>query len=382
MNFYTFKPVARLAAIGLAALVARESLAFTEVARGSLTAGATASAAYDSNIFGNHNENADEVFALTPDLSYARNAGALSLFASAGVKFTRFSDYTSQNSEDPFAKVKLNYDGGEKLTAKGGFSYERRSETNEALLNRTRSDEYLADVSADYYYSEKLGLRPRANLGFSRSKTAGYNDVDRWSVGLGHFYRYSPKLALLAGYDYRSIETRHLLTGLAKPDSNDHQFSVGVEGELAPKLFGSVNLGAVYRDFKVSGSSWQPYAQADVSWHVQEKASVFATVSSDFDTTASGQSSKNVRNAVGVRYSLSTRLLLTTSVGYEHIKYAANGGYSDRTDRVVPVNFGMDYSINEYLQLGGGFSWRHSKSDLVFADYDRTVFTLKLAARY
>ncbi|OAM87857.1 hypothetical protein AW736_20180 [Termitidicoccus mucosus] len=373
---------ARVTAAAFAVFVAHKSLAFVEIARGSLTAGLAASAAHDTNIFGNNTERPDEILTITPDLQFTRNVGTISMFASGGVNLIRFSDHTDQNSEDPFANLKFNYDGADKGSAQAGASYRRSSETNDAALTRTESDDYKADATVTYYYSEKLGVRPRADLSFSRSRTNGFNDVDRLGAGAGLLYRYSPKLTLVSGYDFRTTETRDRLAGTNKPDSSDHRFSFGVEGDLAPKLTGSASLGATYRDFDDGDSSWLPYAGIDLTWAASEKTSVFLTVSSDFDTTSSAQSSKNLRTALGARHALSARLSLSGSIGYEHIKYSSSGLIGGRTDKVLPLTLNLDYAVNKYLSLGAGVSWRHNSSDLVTADYDRAIYTLQVSARY
>ncbi|AHF94856.1 hypothetical protein OPIT5_28510 [Opitutaceae bacterium TAV5] len=373
---------ARATAAAFVAFIAHESLAFVEIARGSLTAGLTVSAAHDTNIFGNNTERSDEVFTITPDLQYTRNVGKISTLASGGVNIIRFSDHTNQNSEDPFANLKFNYDGADKGSAQAGVGYRRRSETNDAALTRTESDDWLADAIVNYYYSEKLGVRTRADLSFSRSRTDGFNDVDRWGAGVGLLYRYSPKLTFVSGYDFRTTATRDRLAGADKPDSSDHRFSFGAEGDLAPKLTGSASLGATYRDFDDGDSSWLPYAGIDLNWAVLEKTSVFLTISSDFDTTSSAQSSKNLRTALGARQALSDRLSLAGSIGYEHVKYSSNGLIAGRTDKIVPLTLDLDYVVNEYLSVSAGISWRHNSSDLDTADYDRTIYTLQASARY
>ncbi len=373
---------ARVTAAAFAVFVAHESHAFAEVARGSLTADLTASAEHDTNIYGNNTERADEILTMAPALQFTRNVGTISMFASAGVNIIRFSDHTDQNSEDPFASLKFNYDGADKGSAQAGVSYRRSSETNDAALTRTESDDYLADATVNYYYSEKLGVRPRADLSFSRSRTDGFNDVDRQGIGAGLLYRYSPKLTLVSAYDFRATETRDRLAGADKPDSIDHRFSFGVEGDLAPKLTGSASFGVTYRDFDTGGSSWLPYAGIDLTWAVLEKTSVFLTISNDFDTTSSAQSSKNFRTALGARQALSPRLFLSGSIGYEHLKYSSNGLIGGRADDVLPLSLDLDYAVSDYLSLGAGISWRHNSSDFVTADYDRAVFTLQASVRY
>jgi hypothetical protein len=373
---------ARVTAATFAALVAHESLAFVEIARGALTAGLTVSAAHDTNIFGNNTERPDGFLTITPDLQFTRNAGAISLFAAGGVDLIRFSDHPDQNSEDPFASLKFNYDGADKGSAQAGVSYRRRSQINDAVLTRTESDDYLADATVNYYCSEKFGVRPRADLNFSRSRTDGFNDIDRLSAGVGFLYRYSPKLTLVSGYDFRTTETRDRFAGTDEPDSSDHRFSLGVEGDLAPKLAGSASLGAIYRDFDHGDSSWMPYAGIDLTWAVLEKTSVVLTVSSDFDTTASAQSSKSLRTALGVRQALSVRLSLFGLIGYEHLKYSSSGLIGGRTDKVIPLTLALDYAVNKYRSLGAGVSWRHNSSDLVIADYDRAVYTLQASVRF
>jgi polysaccharide biosynthesis protein VpsM len=364
-----------VASLSLAAVPAQ---AFVEVARGNLNASINTLVEADSNIFGDNTRVSDELLTVTPELSYERNAGLLSLASAAGVDLVRFSDHIDQNSEDPYANLHLGLDQAEKGSAKADVSYARQSATNEAVLARTKSDEYQANLAWDYFLGDKTGLRFGTDYAKSDQLTAGFTSSTVTGFDVGSLYRYSPKLTANLVYGYRDTETTNNVR-----NSKDHRLSVGTEGEILSKLTGKISIGANYREEPKFKSSTSVYINSAVNWQIGPKTDLDINLSAAPETTAGAQTSQNYRLDVTLNQEFNAKLRGYFTAGVEQAKYTGGTfGTVARTDNTLPLSMGINYSINGYLNTQAGVSYRINNSDLAQADYDRTIYTVSLNAKF
>lgn len=367
----------------LTALSGQSLFAFAEVARGTLTTDADLRFVYDSNVFGNSSEQEDVSIALTPSLSYLRDVARVTTAATVGVTSFTFDDYTEQNSVDPFANVRFDYDGAEKGGASLTLSYLRSTAANEALLTRATSDEYRGSGSVDYYYSEKTGVRVDSGYRVSDFSTAGFANVYSYNIGGGLVYRYSPKLTASATYNFSPEKSSNRASGVGDPSSKNHRFLVGVEGEVAPKVTGNVGVGLAYRDFDQGADSDSTYlVNAGLSWALAQKTSVRLTASNDFDTSGTGQSVEESSLRLGVRQVLTEKINLGASIGYERSDYAQSGVVSARTDDAVIETLDLGYQVNDHWRAGTAVSFRVNDSDAAQATYERFIWSISVSANY
>jgi hypothetical protein len=73
-------------ALTVGVLCVPSAFGFAELARGTLTATANLSGAYDTNIYANSTEVADYTASFNPGLSYQRKAGSIESSLKTGVK--------------------------------------------------------------------------------------------------------------------------------------------------------------------------------------------------------------------------------------------------------------------------------------------------------
>ena len=372
----------RRAGLSLAVLAALQANAGVDFARGTLGLEINSKAEHDSNVFGNNSEKADELLTVIPEITYVRNVGLISVDMSTGVKIQRFSDFTDLNTDDFFAGAKLDYDAAEKGNASFEIGYERFSAANEAVLARTESDEYKAKGSFDYFYSEKLGLRVLAGYTDSQQLLVGFNDVTTYQLGTGALYRYSPKLVANLSYNFRNTATDNVAVGLANPDSNDHRISFGVEGEITPKLTGRAATGIVYREFDTGGDDTGFFADVGLTWDVLEKTSITLDIGNDYNTSAGAQSSENFSAKLGISQELLEKLIGRASISYGNDNYDASGPVAARQDDTYTLSAGLTYTFTDSVSTAFDLSYKDSSSDLATADYERTLVTISLDAKF
>jgi len=367
-------------------LLGVQSYGFVEIARGSLTAGLSARAEYDTNIFGNNTSDADTIFSFTPDLRYTRAVGKISTIAVAGVNIIRFNEADDENSEDPFASVTFNYDAADKGNARLSIGFARSSQADDTVLDRLKSDEYALDSMVNHFYSEKLGYRVGFGTTISESKTNGFNDVDTYTVSLGSVYRYSQKLNAALTYSFRKSGTEDVDTTLfEKPDSDDHRLTASLEGEISPKVTGQIGVGFSIRDYDEGGSDVAPTLSTGLNWAAAEKTTVSFNATQDFETTSAAQSALRFKTSLGVTQAINAKLNLTGSFGYEHATYensAVAPADNGRTDDSFIFQAGAAYAFTRYVSANAGITYRDNQSDAARADYERTIVSVGVSARY
>lgn len=369
--------------VGIFLAVSSSSQAFTKLGRGTLNATAKLGFEYDDNIFGNAQGVGDYSAIFTPGLSYSRSVGVISTTAELGIRTISFTDTSGQDSLDPYLNMNFSMDRDLKGSVSAGFRYARTTQANELLLTRTKSDEFRGNGRIDYFYSEKTGLRMNTQFRVSDFKTTGFNSIDSYSVGAGLLYRYSPKLVANLTYDYSPEKATNLPSTVSDPSSDNHRISVGFEGEIRPKLNGSIDLGMAYRSFsKVGGSDKTFLLGSRLSWTASEKTNLTLTASNNFDTTPGAESVKSFNGALGVRQALTDKISLSGNVGYQNSTLDKKPGPVSRRDHALLLGANMTFRISDHYNANAGVTHRINNSSLALADYNRTVFSVGLNAAF
>jgi hypothetical protein len=378
----TQKNILTCTTVAAVALSASSAFGFAEIARGKLVANAQFQAVYDTNIFANSSEEDDISGVFTPSLSYTRSVGRIASAINTGVRAISFEKTGGQDSLDPYVNGSFTYDraekGGDSLTV----SYARSTEANDIVNDRTESDEYRGSWKTDYFYTEKTGLRVNGGYRVSHYNTAGYNNVSSYDLGGGVVYRYSPKLLASATYNFSPEKATNLGAALNDPSSQNHRFRLGLEGEIAPKVNGSVGVGYVYRDFD-DGRPFDDTILADVviTWTASAKTGVTWTASNNFDTTPGAESAKNFVTSLALNQSLTEKISATANVGYQNNVFDRQIGVR-RTDDAYNAGLSLNYRINDIVSSSASVTHRISESTLAVAEYDRTVVSLSVNLTY
>ena len=376
MKSKQFITSAAVIAAGFCAAV-QPAFGFAEVGRGKLTATARVALEYDSSIFANSSETADWSMIFTPSISYARTAGTISTNARLGVSSINFQDSSAQDTIDPSLSVTVNVDRAEKGAFAQSISYTRQTAANETLNTRAESDEYRGVTRLDYYFSQKTGFRFNANYRLSDFLSRGYNGIRSYSFGGGIVYRYSPKLTAFLTSSYNPEKATDLAAApVSNPSSKNYRVRLGLEGQLAPKLSGSVAVGVVRRDFDLGGNTETFLLSSALSWTASEKTSVSLSASNDFDTSPGAESMRVLNTALSVRHSLDAKLSVGASLGYQYSRLNQLPGPVARNDEAKTMGVNANYRINDTVSMSGSYNHRINDSTLARADYSRDVMNL------
>ena len=128
----------------------------------------------------------------------------------------------------------------------------QRTEANEQLQDLISYTLYSVSSNVRYNHSPKFGVGSDLTyeLRNIKNKFSGiaYHDMRSLSIGSSAYYIYSPKLDFFLNYQYVINES---------PNSNSdfinntvQNYTLGMEGQITPKLSGNLSLGFGVRDYE------------------------------------------------------------------------------------------------------------------------------------
>jgi hypothetical protein len=356
---------------------------FVALGHGRLIGTVTARADYDSNIFVNSSEVDDYVGTVSGGVRYLRDASAVKFEAGAGVSLVGFADHSELNSADPYIDGLLAYSPSDKTEFQGSFSLRRSSIGNEALNDRTTSNDLALGGLFQHLTTEKLGLRLNAGYNRLNYMTPGYSDVLDYSVGVHGVHVYSPKLKLLAGITTREWWTENRAAGRRSPASQDWRYTLGAEGEVAAKVTGEVTAGLVQRDAETGFSDQSAlYLSSRLSWVAAEKTTVVLAVTQDFSVSASDQSVKALNLSLSLTQAISEKMTLDGVVGLDRSTLQAFRDIGNRKDDGYSLRGRLGYAFADNVSFDVSGGYRHNDSNIPVASYDRFTFGVGASVKF
>lgn len=337
-----------------------------EVGRGRIETTLGVRTDYDSNIFLNNTQQDDMTATANAAARYVHDVGLISAEATLNVSAVKFFDNTDEDSVDPSLTGQATYTPSDKTTLTGSAAYSRQTVANEAVNGRTKSDNLVLSGSLQNLFSEKLGYRVSGGFDGGSYLTTGYADVMSYNAGVSAVYVYSPKLTTTTGFNYRESWTDNRVAGSGDPSNKDYRYTIGFEGELAPKLSGTLDLGVVKNSFNSSqfDSSSAMFAGAGLKWVAAQKTTVSLNGSHDFGLTAANQSSKVGSVSLGVTHVLNPKWTLDGGLSYAHAGYQGLNQDFDRKDDIVRLRGRISYALasNVNVDLSAGYADAQSSS--------------------
>ncbi len=339
---------------------------------------------YDSNIFVSSSEVSDLVGTVDGGVRYVRDASVFTTEAAAGFTAYAFADHDDQNSIDPYVMGKFGYLPSDKTDLRGNASYRRNTLANETLNDRTSSNDVVLDGSLQQLFSEKLGFRVTGAYGNSNYLSRGYSDVLNYEVGLNAVHVYSPKLTLLAGVTRAEWWTDNRAPGHRSPASKDWRYTVGFEGEIAPKVTGEVSIGLIDRQFNGAGFDDNSglYLSNRVTWTSAEKNTVTLVLNRTLRVSAADQSLKSFYAMLTASQPITQKITIEESAGYTNDNYAAFARVGNRTDDGYSMRVRTNITIKENISADFSVGWRRNNSPLAFSDYSRLNIGAGIAMRF
>ncbi len=354
------------------------------IGHGRLVGNASVRGDYDSNVFVNNTQVDDYIVTTNGSLRYVRDAGILTFEASVGATAYAFTDDNDQNSIDPLFEAKFGYLPSSKTELRGNLSFIRNTVANDAVNARTQSNDLTMDSTFQHLTTEKLGFRLTGNYSESAYRTTGYSDVFNYGLGVHGIHVYSPKLRVLAGVTMLEWWTDERPGSRASPSSQDWRYSLGLEGELAPKVSGDFNVGLVDRSIDAVGFSDDSslFLSSRISWLASEKTTWSLLLSQNLSVSAADQSVKSLNASLVLRQTLTERVNFEGSAGIDRSRYSSFNNVGNRRDNGYILRGRLNYTLNDYVGFDVSSGYRNNDSNLTISDYDRFNIGAGVSVRF
>ena len=339
---------------------------------------------HDSNIFLNSQAVSDWVYTMNGTVRVIHDVSEISSDIGVGAIGQMFADHSGQNAFDPSIDARFAYIPSDKTQLKLGSEFRRSSMANRDLNDRTRSNDFVLNSSWEHLTTEKFGLRANGEYRKSDYRTAGYSDTASYDVGVEAVYVYSPKLRSYAGVTWGESWTSKRAFNRRNAGGDDLRYTIGFEGELAPKVTGNLHLGVTQRDFATAGYGDDSafYIASRIAWAAAEKTVWTLQLNQGLSVTAADQSVKNFEASLVLTQNLAERVSLEGALTYTRANYSVFGGAGARDDNGSSARLRLNYALTENASLDASAGTRNNNSNLAISDYRQTSFGAGFTYRF
>ena len=324
----------------------------------------------DDNVFTDKVALSDVIFDITPglELTFGKDGQLKGKFALVDA-FSSYSDNSNLNTNLFAGDFGAGYSDG-KLKLDFGTGFHELNQNSVDIHGLTRRDTFSANLSGEVEISQKTAVSVAYTFTHSNFKRQSYSDSDDYLVPVNFYYKWTEKLDLSLGYQYRNYQTQ------IGEDSTDHYFNVGARGDFSPKLSGKFTVGVTNRQLARSSDETMLGLKASLTYELTPKTSLEIGAANSPDTSPQGQQQKNFALNGSVTSNISDQWKVTGGLSYR----ASN--YFTRTDDYLEATLGGTYTINTYVNIVGNYARRTNTSVIASGEFTNNVFSVAANLRY
>lgn len=237
--------------------------------------------------------------------------------------------------------------------------------TDQATTQETDRAERLqndAKVRFEAPIRGKLGFALEAAHTYHNYITVDSLDREELIGGADITYQLMPKTKAMLSYRYGDLN--YVDDGTENYDSNYHNIHLGLVGNIAPKLTGTVKAGAQQRKYTsgpagVDNDITTGGYSAQLMWKAVPRTDIILYASRNNVETRYNNSRFYTSTLTDLSFAREVRKVkLTVGASYEMIEYAENTPTTGkkREDTNISARLTADYSIQKWLKAGLSFN--------------------------
>jgi hypothetical protein len=339
----------------------------------------------DTNIFTDARETGDLLAKYKGAIELSRKQGLIHGSARAGYVITRYQENRSEDTEDPYANITVslpnNIETKSFLKFTGTYSQQTSParEVNVAQNAIIRSESLGTGVSARYDFSSITGIGASVNYNKQNSLT-GLSDIETGNYMLSLIYLYSPTLDIDLSYSYSRTDVDvPSIQNTPSVNSQNHNISIGVRGQLTPVVSSQSSIGYSIQDLDHSSGKAPAtvVTSTELTWKATDKpilgfSSATIRLSRDFSTTQGNESI--ITNNAGFYPSMKffDRFSIRPSVTYSYSEFRKNeGAQVSKNTQALTGAINLGYSLvknpDAFLKKSDvslGYSYTDNKSSV------------------
>ena len=420
----------------LALYFATHAIALKETPLGRFDVSASLSTEYDSRVFGisspmynqildsnttnpiyalNEIESEDDVILrFTPAIHYTKKLRWFTFSGSTGVQVARFIKNEKKSYVQPTSSFSIDFDESLKKRISNNarirfdmtFDLGQKVETSVLEQDLVSYTYFTTGANIRYNHSPKFGVGAGTSWNYRTYQGDGatggqnnqpYQDLSTLPIYARAFYIYSEKLDFFSEYNYSKTKSHSGDSSSSLLDSSTHGISLGVQGELSPKLTGNSNIGYVRQiydgPFPGQGSL---SLGSGLQWVLNRKSSVSFNLNRGFTPSAQGYTMLNTSGSISLNHRFTDKVSGSASISYGTsdytYAYTPKQGHGSstgdtRSSTMDNIGFGLNLSrkLNEYLNLSGGYNFSYFDRGTPFGtseNYNRHLIRVDLNGRF
>ncbi len=361
----------------------------------------------DSNVFANSDNRGDFVYSTSLSAEYTRRAGWIGVNANAAVSSSRFGTLEGQDFNNPSLGLEFTKQTG-RTTGSLTLSAARESRADASV--NLRSTSWNIPVGLNFKYPIAGTYTLSGSFGYSSRRYIDetvFSSLSSYSASLDVFHVLTTERDVLAGYRYRFNQSSR------NTSSDDHSFSLGLNGKLVRGVAGGVRVGYLVRiphtplGDQPAIKSWTISGPA--SFSINKKLNLNGSIAKDLSITATDSIVDTTTATIDTQYAYNSHLSFTAAATFGDSRFLGESGRvivtggtpavfdmagtmispafpavlgAQRHDNYFTWSANLGYSLNEHFKASLGYSWFQNWSTIEFADFVRSSWTLTMSSRW
>ena len=263
--------------------------------------------------------------------------------------------------------------------------------TDQATSETTERAERIENVAAVNFAAPLRGqfgfniVVQNTYNNYLNSSLAGLDRAENL-MGFDVSYKLQPKTKVFAAYRYGALNYENSITN----DATYNNMDLGITGDIAPKITGTVTAGMQARNYKNdSGTADNDITtmgySAQAIWKAMERTDVTiyakrANIESTYGTSRFYTSS--MLNVGATR--MINKVKVGLGLGYEGVQYPEKTTLTSpkRLDENTSVSLTAMYNIQKWLSADAGFTYKNRNSNEKANEYNDKVFSVGIKAMF
>lgn len=327
-------------------------------------------------------EESDTAYIISPRAGYMRTFGRHSAEVGVTSRFTRFEDFSEEDSENYTLSGLTNLDISRilDLDLHGSFTdtAEARGGSGTRINQGLVPDQVEITGYGGVFTLGRPASRIQIELGADWSQWRYQNnqqefrDRDNERVHGRVYYNISPRTSVFAGAGLTDVDFIRQGTRI---DSEEFAYEVGGRWDATARTTGQVSVGRTEKDFDdpTLEDATTTTLAGRLSWDARPRTTLNLYGSRQFEETTSATDSFYVSELVGVSVDQSFGARWNAFAYYNMTNDDFESG---REDEISDYGLGLDYSLRRWLSIGAQYSVVERDSNIPGNDFTDKVLSL------
>lgn len=330
----------------------------------------------------------DNALVITPRAGYRRAIGRHSAEVGVSTQFTRFDEFSDEDTENYTINGLLNLDVTPILDFDLFGSYteaaEPRGGSGTPLFQAQEPDNYEITTYGGVFTLGRRAAPLQVAVGADTSRwrytnnQQEFRDRDDDRVHGRVYYNISPRTSVFTG---ASLTDVHYIRPGGNSDSEELGYEVGGRWDITARTSGQVSVGRTEKDFDdpaLEDGDTTTFA-GRLGWTPRQRTTFNLYGSRQFEESTSAGDGFYVSELIGVSVSQAFGARWNA---FAYVNHTDDEFESGRKDDILDYGVGLDYSFRRWLSLGAQYGVVERDSNVPAADYEDEVISIYLNGNF